>query len=338
MKIIATIGPSCMEKSVIKELIEKGVNIFRFNFSHGRFEEFETLRKIIKDIDGEVHIMGDLSGGKIRISEKLPYIYKVYNGEKIIICGEDKYKTPMYKGKDKIIPLNLSSVVIKNKDIKNISMKDNTMQFKIIEYKDDEIRALVTRGGIIRGGKGCNILGIEREKGIIRERDKECIKWCVENKIDIICQSFVESVEDISIVKEYIEKIDENYKPFIWSKIETPLGIEKGKEIIEVSDGIVIGRGDLVPESNIVNAPIYQDRLLKDLEKLSGEKEIIVGTHILNSMKNGKRADFSEVDSIYNLIHKKVTGFLLSGETSIGKAPVKTVKFLKGLINAYTNK
>ncbi|MGL4875479.1 MAG: pyruvate kinase [Clostridium sp.] len=334
MRIIATIGPSCMEKSVIKELIEKGVNTFRFNFSHGKFEEFEELKKIIKGIDKKIHIMGDLSGGKIRISEKLPYIYKVYNGEEIFICGEDKYKVPIYKGKGKIIPLNLNSETIEKKDIQSISMKDNTMQFKIIEYENGGIKALVTRGGIIRGGKGCNILGIEREKGTLRAKDKECLKWCIENEIDIICQSFVEDIEDINIIKEYIESKSKEYKPILWAKIETPFGIEKGREIANEVDGIVIGRGDLVPESSVVTAPIYQDKLLKEL---GGEKEIIVGTHILNSMKNGKRAEFSEVDCIYNLINKKVTGFLLSGETSIGKAPVQTVKFLKNLINSYTN-
>ncbi|MGL4850533.1 MAG: pyruvate kinase [Clostridium sp.] len=333
MRIIATIGPSCMEKSVIKELIEKGANTFRFNFSHGSFKEFEELKKIIKDVDEDVHIMGDLSGGKIRISEKLPYIYKVYNGEEIFICGEDKYTVPVYKGKGKIIPLNLNSETIEKRDIESISMKDNTMQFKIIEYEGEGIKAVVTRGGIIRGGKGCNILGIEREKGILRSKDKECLNWCIENKIDIICQSFVEDIEDINIIKKYIESKDKEYKPILWGKIETPFGIEKGKEIAEVVDGIVIGRGDLVPESGVVNAPVYQDKLLRDLD---GKKEIIVGTHILNSMRNGKRAEFSEIDSIYNLIHKKVTGFLLSGETSIGKAPVQTVKFLKVLINAYT--
>lgn len=337
MRIIATTGPSCKEKKVLKELIENGVDIFRFNFSHGNLEEFAKLQKNIKNIDEKVHIMGDLSGGKIRISDKLPYIYKIYNGEEILICGEDKYLKPTYASKDKIkiIPLNIHSKNLDSEKIKNISMKDNTMQFEIIEYTEKGIKALVTSGGIVRGGKGCNILGISRKKGELSEKDKGYLDWCIKQNIEIICQSFVEEVEDIKIIKKYIKEKKEKYNPYIWAKIETPNGVKNGAEIINEVDGVVIGRGDLIPESTIVKAPIYQEEIIKQINIL-GEKEIIIGTHILNSMKNGKRPEFSEVESIYNLINKKITGFLLSGETSIGKAPVQTVKFLKELIIKYS--
>lgn len=336
MKIIATTGPSCKEIKVLKELIEHGVDIFRFNFSHGNLGEFAKLQKNIKNIEKKVHIMGDLSGGKIRISDKLPYIYKIYNGEEVLICGEDKYLKPIYANKDKIkiIPLNIHSSNLDSKKIKRISMKDNTMHFKIIEYTEEGIKALVTSGGIVRGGKGCNILGLSREKGELSEKDRKYLDWCIKQNVEIICQSFVEDREDIKIIKRYIEEKEKGYKPYIWAKIETPKGIEKGIEILNEVDGVVIGRGDLIPESTIVNAPIYQEEIIKKVNSV-GNKEIIIGTHILNSMKNGKRPELSEVDAIYNMINKKITGFLLSGETSIGKAPVQTVKFLKELIIKY---
>ena len=335
MHIIATIGPSCISKNVIKELINNGVDIFRFNFSHGNLKDFTNIKKIIKELNEKIHIMGDLSGGKVRISDRLPYIYKIYNGEEILICGEDKYKVPNYN-KRKLIPLNLNSELINKKNIKNISMKDNTMHFKIIEYTEKGIKAIVKRGGILRGGKGCNIKSLEREKGIITERDKVYLDWCIEEKIEIICQSFVEEVEDIKVVKEYIKNKSDKYNPKIWGKIETPRGIKNIKEIEKEVDGIVIGRGDLIPETNLLSAPIYQDKLLKKINEDRKVEDIIIGTHILNSMKQGRRPEFSEVDSIYNLINKNVNGFLLSGETSIGKAPVETVKFLKGLIRMYS--
>ncbi|MGL5415698.1 MAG: pyruvate kinase [Clostridium sp.] len=339
MRIIATMGPSCKDGKIVKEFIENGVDIFRFNFSHGSLKEFDSFQKIIRDKENNIHIMGDLSGGKIRVSDKLPYIYKIYNGEEVFVCGEDKYLHPTYVDKDKkkIIPLNIESNKFKDSAVKSISMKDNTMQFEIVGYTKDGIRAIVTKGGIVREGKGCNIIGIEREAGVLNEKDRINIDWCIKNKVEIICQSFVENAEDIKIIKKYIQENSINYNPKLWAKIETPKGVNNSIEILKNVDGVVIGRGDLVPEGTIIKAPIYQEKIIK-IAKESKKNDIIVGTHVLNSMRDGKRPEFSEVDSIYNMINKDVTGFLLSGETSIGKAPVQTVKFLKELIEKYKEK
>ncbi|MDQ0148461.1 pyruvate kinase [Eubacterium multiforme] len=338
MRVIATLGPSINEKLVIQELISSGVNTFRFNFSHGRIEDFEEKYKLIKDINKDIHIMVDLPGSKIRISDKLPYIYKIYNGEELVFCGEDIYINEGYavkRGKNRVIPLNIKNKFLKDKNIKSISMKDNTMNFEILSISNSGIKVRVKKGGIVRAEKGCNIKGFSRENLELSERDKIAISWGIKNKVDIICQSFVEDVFDIEKVKNFIKlkNIEESYIPDIWGKLETEKGIKNVNIISKSVNGIVIGRGDLVPECNIIDVPIYQDKIFNNLKKYNGE--IIVATHILNSMKRGKRADLSEVDSIYNLILKGCSGFLLSGETSIGKAPIKTVKFLVTLIKRY---
>ncbi|MGL4569786.1 MAG: pyruvate kinase [Clostridium sp.] len=337
MRIIATIGPSVKEKKVIDDLILAGVNTFRFNFSHGTITEFEDIRDIIKKLNCDVHIMVDLPGSKIRISDKLPYIYKIYNEEEVIFCGEDVYINEGYtvkKGKVRVIPLNIKNNTLREKEVKSISMKDGTMNFEIIGREKRGIRVKVKRGGIVRAGKGCNIKGYNRESKELYSKDTIALNWAIKNKADIICQSFVEGSEDILKVKKYIkENSSESYKPKIYGKIETPNGIEKAKIIADEVDGVVIGRGDLVPESSIIEAPIYQKKLLEALKDYNGE--IIAGTHILNSMKGGRSPEFAEVDSVYNLIKNGINGFLLSGETSIGKAPIKTVEFLKDLIIRY---
>lgn len=161
------------------------------------------------------------------------------------------------------------------------------------------------------------------------KKTKEAITWGITNKVDIICQSFVEDKEDVIEIKSFIKvnwvkKIDIK----IWAKIETLNGVNNIKDIIDESDGIVIGRGDLIQETSIEDTPIYEEIILREVKKNKG-KDIIIATHLFNSMKSGKMPSISEVESIYSFIKSGVSGFMLAGETSIGKAPIKTVEFFE---------
>lgn len=336
MRIIATLGPSIKEEWVIKEIIESGINTFRFNFSHGSVNDFNEKYKIIRNIDDKVEIMVDLPGSKIRISDKLPYIYKIYNGEELIFCGEDTYVNEGYsikRGKRRIIPLNISNEFLMNKNINFISMKDGTMKFKILNIDHSGIHVKVKRGGIVRAGKGCNIKNFNRENIGLTDKDKIAINWAIANSVDIISQSFVENITDVINIKNYINELNIDNKIKLFSKLETPKGIDNCVNISKMVHGIIIGRGDLVPESGLIEVPIYQDKVFKLLKDYNGE--LIIGTHILNSMKQGKASELAEVDCLYNLMKNGAKGFLLSGETSIGKAPIKTVKFLLEILERY---
>lgn len=335
--IIATVGPSIKDKKVLKEIIEVGANGLRLNFSHGDLNNFEDVIKTSKEIKKDIRIIQDLTGSKIRVSNILPYIIKIYNGEEILFCGEDIYeanKGKYYLNRKKIIPLNFDNEILSANKIKSISMKDNTMHFKIIKTNNDGIFTKVIKGGIVRGGKGCNIKGFSRNELGLLPKDKKDIKWGLEKKVDIICQSFVECDEDILQVKDYINnELKSTFMPKIWAKVETIKGIDKLDEISKVVDGVVIGRGDLIPESSIVLTPILEDKAFKKLK--DKKNDLIVATHILNSMKGGKSAEISEVESIYNHMKAGVNGFMLAGETSIGKAPIRTVEFIKKITDKY---
>lgn len=338
MLIIATVGPSILEKGVIKEIIKEGTNALRFNFSHGDREQYEDLLKNAREIKKDIHIMQDLSGSKIRVSNKLPYIYKIYNGEEIIFCGEDRYDNGKIKNKEevlRIIPLNIDSKKLAKAVISEISMKDNTMKFEVVSNEKGILKTKVVSGGIVRAGKGCNIKEFDRSNLELSQKDKEDIAWAIDKKIDIICQSFVEEESQITEIMDYIASMGKVRRiPRIWAKIETPRGIENIHKIIPLVDGVLIGRGDLIAESSIIKAPKYQQNALDAL--LDCKKEVVIGTHILNSMKNGRSPELSEVEAIYNLMKVGVTGFLLAGETSVGKAPIKTVSFLSKLIREYS--
>ncbi len=335
MHIIATIGPKSTDKWIIKELIENGVDILRLNCSHFNKEEFEYVIKYSKGLKRDIHILVDLCGKKIRVSKDLKYIYKVYNEQEVYFCGEDFYRgidTSTLKDM-KLIPLTIGTDEIIKSNIKTISMKDNTMNFEIIKVDKGVIKARVIKGGIIRGGKGCNLSDVYDDKNCLSEIDKENILWALNNDVDIICQSFVEKKEDINIIKEIIKDSDKEPSCRVWAKVETPAGINNIEDILNVVDSIVIGRGDLVPESGMLNAIKLQEKAIEIIK--SKNKKVIIATHLLNSMKNGHLATLPEIDCIHRFIKYGVSGLLLAGETSIGKAPIQTVKFLKNVIDYY---
>ncbi|EHI98933.1 Pyruvate kinase [Clostridium sp. DL-VIII] len=337
MYIIGTVGPTVKDRTILKGIIDSGVNALRFNFIHGSAIEFLRFLKMAKEIKNDIEIILDLSGTKVRVSNKFEYVYKVYDGEEIYFCGEDKYEEIKDReGKIKIIPLNIKNEVLNGKEYKEIGIKDNTMIFNVIEREDGLIKVTTVRGGIIRKGKGCNIKNLERNAIALSEKDKNAIMWGIRNRVDIICQSFVENKEDINEIKIFLNDNSSasKAKPKIWAKIETLNGVNNLKSILNEVDGIVIGRGDLIPETSIEDTPIYEEKIIKEVTK-DKNKDIIVATHLFNSMKSGKMPSISEVESIYNFIKIGATGFMLAGETSIGKAPVKTVEFLNKLIEKY---
>lgn len=339
MYIIGTVGPTVKDRNAFKGIIDNGVNALRFNFAHGSESEFLEFLNMAKSIDNSMNIIVDLSGSKVRVSNKFKYIYKIYDNEDIYFCGEDKYDKILKnlpKNKAKIIPLNISHKMLTLNTYKKITIKDNTMLFDVSEIREDLIKTKAIKGGIVRKGKGCNIKELDRSLLSLSSNDKKAIKWCIKNKINIICQSFVEDKEDIEEIKNFLNENNySTYKPKIWAKIETIKGIKNIESILESVDGIVIGRGDLIPETSIVDTPLYEDKIIESVTS-DGSKDIIIATHIFDSMRSGKVPALCEVESIYNFIKHGVTGFLLTGETSVGKAPIKTVMFLKELINKYT--
>lgn len=337
MKVIATIGPSSSNKKVLSELINNGVDVFRLNFSHFYQREFIRILNDSRSIKKDINIMADLCGKKVRVAENLKSIFKVYINDIVYFCSGDVYSLiSSNNDKVKIIPLNIKSEIIEKNDIKRISMKDGTMNFDIIDKDKVFLKAIAKDTGVIRGGKGCNIPGAYLGEDSLNDKDKENLKWAIDNNIDIIGQSYVESSRDILCVREYIKKIKGNQNDIkIFSKLETIVGLNNYKEIMNCSDGIVIARGDLVPECGMEISVEEEFELLKKLRNDNYDKEIIIATHVLDSMKNGLNGTITEIESIYSFINNGVTGFLLAGETSIGKYPVQTAKLLKELIKKY---
>ncbi len=333
MLLVGTVGPNTKDKGILREIIDEGINTLRFNFSHGDINEFNDILKNAREIKKDIHIMQDLSGSKIRVSKKLQYIYKLYNNEDVIFCGYDNYENS--SNHKKIIPLNISIKELLRGNYKELTMKDGTIKFKIVSKSKDYLIAKVVKGGIVRAEKGCNIKNFDRSNKSLSIKDKEDMLWAIENKVEIICQSYVEKKEDIIEVKNYLNEINKHsdYNPKIWAKVESKLGVKNIMEITNEADGIVVGRGDLIPETSLITAPIYEDKII--ICAVNNKKDIIIATHILDSMKDGTIPQLPEVVSIFNYINRGIKGFMLAGETSVGKAPIKTVKFIKKVVDYY---
>lgn len=338
MNIIATIGPSSMDKRVLQELIKNGVKSIRLNFSHFNEDDFKNVINNAKELKSDISIFGDLCGKKIRVYEGVRNTYKIFSGEIIYFCGQDTYDALVDKGSvsKKIIPLTINSKIIKKNNIKELSMKDGTMIFEVLDSDKGFLKARIVKDGIVRAGKGCNIPNLNRGNMELSDRDKTNIRWAIENNIDIISQSYVEDINEIKEIKDFIIGLGHNIELMsFFAKIETEKGISNVVDIIKEVDGIIIGRGDLVPECGIINAVRNEYSAIDKLINNYLNKEIIIATHIFDSMKGGNRPNLPEVESIYNFIHSGVTGFLLAGETSVGKNAVNAVSFLNELIREY---
>ena len=329
MDIIITAGPSINDKALLSSCIRNGANILRLNFSHKNIDFFDDVIKSARFYKRDIKIMQDLPGGKIRVSSIYQKPVKVFKNQKVLFTSEDNLS---YKDKEiRVIPLNITKneIIENSKNIESISIKDGSIRFNIIDIVSDGILTESLDDGIIRKGKGCNIKWFIRKKSELSKRERDDIEWACKKKVDIICQSFVENREDVDKIKRHIS--GSGIK--VWAKVETLQGVNNIIEILDIADGIIIGRGDLIPETSLFMTPIFQDKIIEGA-KLKNKK-IVIATHIIDSMIKGRMPTLTEVESIYNHINKGVDGFLLASETSIGKLPHRTVKLLNSIINMY---
>lgn len=337
MKIISSIGPNAKDNDFIDNMAKSGTDIFRFNLSHGNFNIMEGQVAYIKENYPNIELLADLQGNKIRVD-------KSFNGEKKVVTGEKvRFSSPAYyksvKNKDNVIPLSFKGDFSRLYGVREISMKDGTMKFEVqgINKNKEIITADVILGGIIRAEKGVNAINMDREDQQLTDKDKEDIRWAVINGLDIIDLSYVSCVTEIEETKLLIRNIRKKEgivcKPKLWAKIECREGIEGIYEISKKVDGIIIGRGDLCCEIPAISVPIIENKIIDDMKR--SKKDIIVATHLLDSMKYSTSPYLSEMESIFRFIERGVTGFMLCGETNIGKYPVESIKTLKKIIDMY---
>ncbi len=329
-KIIATIGPASNSEEIISELIKAGARAFRINSSHGKKEEhleiIKKIRKVAQHLNLCVPIMFDLQGPKIRIGIlKAPINLK--EGDNVVLkpCGEQE--------DENFIPIDHRGLAEDLKEGDVVLLDDGKIELKVTGKFSDSVEAVVTDGGVLTSRKGVNIPTARINIPSITPRDIEFINFAVENMVDYFALSFVRTKEDIIKAKEYIKKAG-GQTPVI-AKIEKPEAVNNLVDIIMISDGIIIARGDLGIEISPERVPVVQKHIIKEANSLG--KEVITATQMLESMIKEPIPTRAEASDVANAIIDGTDALLLTGETAVGEFPAKTVKMMSSIAENVEN-
>ena len=306
-KIVATIGPSSIDK--IKEL-DRYVDVYRINFSHGDKKSHEEYFKIIRE-NSEKPILVDLPGPKLRIGNLK---------EKILLKPGDKITFSQYEG----IPVEDLLFYKVVKENAEIYLDDGNIKVHIDKIDNNRVEGTVLDGGILTSRKGINIPDINLDTGVT-QRDLELLKEALDLGADFIGVSFVLSKEDIIKVKEIVKN-----KAWVIAKIETKKALNDLENIIRVSDGVMVARGDLGVDIGFLNLIFAQKKIIK-ISRLYG-KPVILATQVLESMVNNTIPTRAEVIDASVSVLEGVDAIMLSDETAIGNYPVDSVKILEEII------
>ena len=325
VKIVATLGPATNTESKIRELIKSGVDVFRFNFSHGDHpthrENLEKIRKVSKKLKREVAILQDLSGPKIRVGEVKEPFYLHYEDEIWIV------KDNIVGNKEKIT-INHPEILDKLKKGDRIYIADGTIRLEVIKKTKKGVLCKVLVGGMVSSRKGVNFPNIKLDIPALTEKDKKDLKFGIEIGIDIVALSFVKTAKDVQEAKKYVQKFGGDVPVF--AKIEKHEAIEHIDEIIDEADGIMVARGDLGVEIDMEKVPVLQKMIIKKCNEKG--KPVITATQMLTSMLTSPRPTRAEVSDIANAVLDGTDAVMLSDETAVGKYPVEAVKVMKRTI------
>ena len=328
VKIMITIGPSCLDYNILKEMVKNGVRIFRLNFSHNTPEGFTPVISMVRKIEEELKIpitlMGDLSGPKIRIGEVENSPLTVSKGSKLYLGLPDRrdfYTDLPY------IPLVLKEIIKDLEEGVKVVLSDGVPVFRVIEtVKKGELYVIeAENSGIIASHKGINFPGKKLSISAVTEKDRKNIHDGLKVGVDGFALSFVQDRRDIEEAKKEIDK-ENTWVPVI-AKIETASAVENFEEILEVADGAMVARGDLGLEYPLPKLPIIQKKILQSCIK--AHKPSIVATQMLLSMVNNSLPTRAETTDVANAIIDGADCLMLSDETAIGKYPLEAVKILR---------
>ena len=325
-KIVCTIGPASSSKKVVSQMIKAGMNVARFNFSHGTYEThkkaFHAIRAGARACNCPVAILQDLKGLKIRIGF-------IKDGSVMIEKGSAlRLTTKKVLGDSREIQV-LYPHLIKDLTIgSTVLIDDGLIQLKVKRKEKDTLITEVVEGGLLKEKKGVNLPGIRISAQTFTKKDMEDLAFGIKLGVDYIALSFVCSKDDVLKVKNYLRKHKANI-PVI-AKIETRQALDNINEIIDVSDGLMIARGDLGVEVPTEEVPLIQKHLIAMCN--SALKPVIIATQMLESMTEHLRPTRAEATDVANGVLDGADALMLSAETSVGKYPAEAIKMMDRII------
>lgn len=333
-KIVATIGPASSSQQTLKKLIYAGVDVFRLNFSHGTYNDFERIIKIIRDLnkklDTHTAILADLQGPKIRIGQIADDSMLIRKGEILTFTT-----SPERQGKDAVF-INYPDFPSDVKHGEKILLDDGKLTLQVVETDSKTtVKAKVIIGGLLSSRKGVNLPDTRITLPSLSEKDIRDITFILNHSIEWIGLSFVRSANDIRELAAYISEQQPEHHPFIIAKIEKPEAVEDIDNILEHADGIMVARGDLGVEVPLQSVPLIQKRIV--VKCMERGKPVIIATQMMEGMMTNSRPTRAEVNDVANSVMDGADALMLSGETSVGNFPVETVETMQRIISEVEN-
>ncbi|MBI4706403.1 MAG: pyruvate kinase [Candidatus Omnitrophica bacterium] len=323
-KIICTLGPASSSEKVLRNMIRAGMDVARLNFSHGKPQELFKKIKLIRSLNLKYHrsikLLGDLQGHRIRVGDLTAPVLLKKN--QIFWLTQKKIKD-VYEN----IPFDYQGALSSIKNGHQIFIDDGNIALEVIGRVKYRLKVKVVVGGLLKEHKGINIPEARLEFGDINQKDIQDISFCEKHNVEYLAQSFVRTKNDILDVRKLLKP---SSRCRVIAKIENREGIKNIDEIINVSDGIMIARGDMGVSLPIYEIPVIQKMIIRKCNRAG--KFVITATQMLESMTENLRPTRAEVTDVANAIIDGTDFVMLSAESAVGKYPVETVAMMNNII------
>lgn len=326
-KIVATVGPASNSKDMLRALVKEGVDVFRLNFSHGTHEDHQKVINYVREINEEfntsVSLLQDLQGPKIRVQE-VEVGTVIERGQELIITSRQLL------GNREIVSTSYTELP---KDVKEgdlILLDDGKIELKVKEVRDIDVVTEVVYGGPLKSRKGINLPFTKVSAPSLTEKDLADLEFGIKNNLDWIALSFVRKASDIKFMRDILNK--NNSSARIVAKIEKPEALSNIDEIIELTDAVMVARGDLGVEIWLEEVPMVQKMLVEKCNKVG--KPVIVATQMMESMIENPRPTRAETNDVANAVMDGADALMLSAETAAGKYPLEVIRSMVRTISS----
>jgi pyruvate kinase len=332
-KIVGTLGPSSNNEEIIRKLILSGLDIARLNFSHGTHaehaERIVMLRKLSEELGRPISILMDLQGPKLRIGDLPPEGLDLSAGQFVVLSSTEDH--PRITDQTTYIPFEVPDLHKALRQANHILLDDGHLEFEVLSVDGTSIHAKVILGGKLSSHKGVNLPGAQLNIPVLTEKDLKDLAFGLDHGVDAVAISFVKNENDILLVRNTIKKLSPGRSNIpIIAKMERPEAIINLEKIIEVTDGVMVARGDMGVEMSPAVVPVAQKEIIRSANRHA--KIVITATQMLDSMINNPRPTRAEAADIANAIFDGTDAVMLSGETAAGKYPVESVQMMNNIV------
>jgi len=326
-KVVATVGPACRDEATLAAFIAEGVDVFRLNLSHETLDRHTAavanIRAAAAARNATVAILGDLCGPKIRVGEVSGGRFDIHEGDSLVIargqfpCTRERLCTNFDGLPDEVRPGQ------------RILIDDGQVRLRAMERRDGELLCRCEVGGTVATRKGVNLPDTELSLPSLTEKDRKDLAWAVEQGLDYIALSFVRSGRDLTELRGELTRLGSDLR--VVSKIERPEAVARLDEIIELSDAVMVARGDLGVEMDVARVPLIQKDITHRCARAG--KPVIIATQMLQSMIDSAVPTRAEVSDVANAILDGADAVMLSAETSIGRHPIEALRVIRDIAN-----